>query len=63
MTIDKTENGGKDVMLRLIRWIRGVDKYDFRTREPKWKRNLWRDSVFMREWREFEEFKERHDSF
>lgn len=63
MTIDKTENGGKDVMLRLIRWIRGVDKYGFKTREPKWKRNLWRDSVFMREWREFEEFKERHDSF
>lgn len=50
-------------MLRLIRWIRGVDKYGFRTREPKWKRNRRHESVFMREWREFEEFKERHSSW
>lgn len=50
-------------MLRLIRWIRGVDKYGFRTREPKWKRNRRHESVFMREWREFEEFKERHRSW
>ncbi len=50
-------------MLRLIRWIQGRDKCGFRIREPKWRRDRWSESVFMREWREFEEFKERHNSW